>query len=477
MKSPSRNVRPLIRTILFIASIGFSAAIGNAQGMNDIPWMSDVAKAKRLAQQEDKLVLLHFGASWCRPCQTLETYVFKSSAVKKAISENVVPVKLDADVALDLVNEYDVSMVPFDIVITPAGRVVTERRSPSDADNYAKMVSSVSSASRKLKAEKNGPIAHQREIIKNQLVAQDPLDFRAKGPQVKEFGLSKDSSVLKRRQDASLVGDSKSVRKSNPWVNGAGSSSNEFVGPQNPSTTEDAVSVADLQRNQFLNREREWVAPSQQTRRAKPERIVNERYFQSLAKSAPAATAPAATIPPQAEVVELVTSTAAEINSGVGEFNIDFQRDKVIDVSVDSPDMLDLDPATPEIVTETFCLNGKCPVTLLTEGRWADGDPEFGIVHRNRTYIFATAEKLALFQTNPDNYSPILAGYDPVVYHEQGKLIEGLVENGVFMGKTPTQKVVLFSNDETREKFQSQPKMYLETIRIATMNSRTRNLR
>ena len=448
--------------------------------MNDIPWMSNVEKAKRLAQQEDKLVLLHFGAAWCRPCRSLDTYVFKSSAVKKAIAENVVPVKLDADVALDLVNKYEVSMVPFDVIITPGGRVVTERRSPADADNYARMVSSTSSASRQLAEEKNGPIAHQREVITNRLVGQNPTDFRPKAPQVEEFGLSKDSSLLKRRQDASLVGNN-SVRKSNPWVNNAGSNLNGNTNTPNESMSGD-VSVADLQRDEFLNREREWVAPSQQTRRAKPERIVNDRYFQSLAKNNPTKSAPPAQLSlaepsTSPSEVELVTSTSTGISSGVGEFNIGFQRDKVVDVSVDSPDMLDLDPATPEIVTETFCLNGKCPVTLLTEGRWADGDPQFGIVHRDRTYIFATAEKLAQFQTNPDNYSPILAGYDPVVYHEQGKLVEGLVENGVFMGKNPSQKVVLFANDETRAKFQSQPKMYLETIRIATMNARTRNLR
>ena len=172
-----------------------------------------------------------------------------------------------------------------------------------------------------------------------------------------------------------------------------------------------------------------------------------------------------------------MTEPQMEIESGRGDFKIpqpSGSAKAVVEVSAESPDLLDLQPSTPEIVKEKFCLKGKCPVTLITEGRWADGDTEYGIVHRNRTYIFATAEKLALFRTDPDKYSPILAGYDPVVYHNESKLVDGLAENGVFMGEAPNQKVILFSNDETRAEFQSKPQLYLETIRIATMNTRTR---
>ena len=140
----------------------------------------------------------------------------------------------------------------------------------------------------------------------------------------------------------------------------------------------------------------------------------------------------------------------------------------VVNVGAYSSPLLDTAPKTDPA---KFCLKGKCPVTLITEGRWEDGDSRFGIVHRNRTYIFANAEKLAVFRSNPDKYSPVLAGYDPVVYHEQGKLVEGLVENGVFMGRMPEQKIVLFLDGTTRSKFQSSPKEYLETIRQATHNT------
>lgn len=456
------------------------ASLTSAQGLNDIPWMNNVEQAKRLALQQNKMVLLHFGASWCRPCRALDTYVFNSAIVKRAIAENVIPVKLDADTALDMVNEYNVSSVPFDVMITPSGRIVSERKSPAESDNYAKMISGVAFASRKLEEEKHGPIAHQQDLAKNPLANPNSADFRASGPQVDAFELPKDGRQMQRRQNAALVGGGRnSVRKKNPWVNSAASNETSHATSHDKSLAssmrDEAVSVDDLQRNAFLNREREWVAPSQKTRRAKPARIVNDRYFETLKKKESTNRVQSL------GDVELVAGSRDDvgISSGVGDFDpeVNLPIGKVVDVSVESPDLLDLEPVAPKIVTETFCLSGKCPVTLLSEGRWADGDPEFGIVHRKRTYIFASAEKLALFRSNPDKYSPILAGYDPVVYHDEGKLVEGIVENGVFMGKTPEQKVILFSNDETRAKFQSQPKMYLETIRIATMNARKNRIR
>ena len=151
------------------------------------------------------------------------------------------------------------------------------------------------------------------------------------------------------------------------------------------------------------------------------------------------------------------------------EPRFDSEPNPIVEVDVNSPDLMEVaSAAKPAVDLSRFHLNGKCPVTLITEGRWEDGDTRFGIVHRNRTYIFADGKSLALFRTNPDKYSPILAGFDPVLYHEQGRLVDGLPENGVFMGRTPDQKVILFINQQTRAKFQASPLPYLDTIRSAT---------
>ncbi|QEG21108.1 thioredoxin family protein [Mariniblastus fucicola] len=496
--SPNNFVTRIFPVVAFVMLVTFLPAMVEAQATGEIQWLSNVEKAKKIAAAQNKLVLLHFDASWCRPCKALETYVYRSSAVKNAIAENVVPVKLDADYELNLVNEYDVSMVPFDVIITPGGRVITERRSPADAENYAKMIANTSSASRMLEKEKLGPIAHQRKLVKNRtLDGQDPTAFRAEGPVIEEVGLSKDGSLLQRRQTANT--NSKSETTSNPWVDQGSNANSGMLASAN--TNE--IGVDDLERNQFLNRERQWVAPSSQTRRAKPERIVNDRYFEALADSETPQRSNTPTKPGPFSLASnsrSVTLEPAPADNGGFDLSLDDGASSAslsvpVDISSDSSghgdfkvkpttqgtslnSVVEVDPSSPELIMVgseppkadpgKFCLKGKCPVTLITEGRWEDGDARFGIVHRNRTYIFASKEKLAVFRSNPDKYSPVLAGFDPVVYHEQGKLVEGLVENGVFMGQTPEQKVVLFRDAATRSKFQSSPKEYLQTIRQAT---------
>ena len=481
----------------------FSAEAQQVAG--DIQWHTDVEQAKKIAEQEKKLVLLHFGASWCRPCKALDTYVYRSSAVKKAIAENVVPVKLDADTALNMVNEYDVSMVPFDVIITPSGRVVSERRSPAEAENYAKMISGVSSASRMLAKEKMGPIAHQREIIKNSTIAgSDPLKFRNAAPMADRVALSKEGSLLQRRQDAFMeAAEGTSQKQSNPFITDRADAM-ESSSLREPNQ----LAVEDLQRNQFLGKERgNLAAPSPNSRRAEPKRIVNNRYFDSIAKKEnkpasmetrsnqfslassqklmsiePASDAPGLEMPESGSNFDLDFNDDAnlpmdgELSSNGGDFKIQpttrqTTLNSVIEIEPGESTENVAPPKPVEIDREKLCLKGKCPVTLITEGSWADGDTRFGIVHRNRTYIFADAEKLKLFKSNPDNYSPILAGYDPVIYRDKGKLVDGLVENGVFMGRTPNQKVILFKDSETRGKFQMEPKKYLESIRQATDNA------
>ena len=126
-------------------------------------------------------------------------------------------------------------------------------------------------------------------------------------------------------------------------------------------------------------------------------------------------------------------------------------------------------PISPTDVTSAgrskYALKGKCPVTLLTEGRWVDGNKEIGCVHRNRVYLFANATHRERFLADPDRLSPLLAGFDPVIFEETGKLIEGEEKYGTFMGKKPNQRIVLFKTSDTRDRFQKEPSKYLNVVR------------
>ena len=116
-------------------------------------------------------------------------------------------------------------------------------------------------------------------------------------------------------------------------------------------------------------------------------------------------------------------------------------------------------------------LGGKCPVSLVQEGKWVLGDKKYGCVHRGKTYLFSDAKKLSIFQNAPEKYSPILAGYDPVAFHNDGELVEGKEKHGVFMGTAPDHRIVLFQTQESRAEFQKNPQKFMSTVRLAIKQS------
>ena len=59
-----------------------------------VEWQLDPGQATAMAKEQNKLVLLHFSASWCHPCKTLETFVFSNAQVQRSMAENVIAVKL-----------------------------------------------------------------------------------------------------------------------------------------------------------------------------------------------------------------------------------------------------------------------------------------------------------------------------------------------------------------------------------------------
>jgi len=126
-------------------------------------------------------------------------------------------------------------------------------------------------------------------------------------------------------------------------------------------------------------------------------------------------------------------------------------------------------------VRSKYALKGKCPVTLLAQGQWVDGKKEIGCVHRDRVYLFASAEHREAFLANPDQLSPLLAGFDPVIFEETGKLVEGEERFGTFMGDAPNQRIVLFKTADTRDRFQREPVKYINVVRSAMAKKAKKN--
>ena len=95
--------------------------------------------------------------------------------------------------------------------------------------------------------------------------------------------------------------------------------------------------------------------------------------------------------------------------------------------------------------------------------KWRKADPQWGVIHRGRTYLFATQAEQQRFLANPDRYAPVLSGYDPVVYADQKQLVEGKREFGVFLH----DRIYLFQSETNLQQFVQFKDRYVAVVRQA----------
>lgn len=173
----------MIRQGIAIALIVLGTTV--AGWAQEVDWQMDLDAAKTSAARQGKLVLIHFSADWCRPCQHLETFVFTSPKLITAINERVIPVHIDTDLHPELVKQYNVTQIPTDVVIAPTGRVVQKRQSPKDVNNYLRMLESLDSVEKELSQDRAAlaqKIDHILESGSNKLPS--PTESNAFVPQL-----------------------------------------------------------------------------------------------------------------------------------------------------------------------------------------------------------------------------------------------------------------------------------------------------
>ena len=147
-----------------------------------IEWHQDLAEAKVKARDTNRLVWLHFTAEWCAPCKRLDSFVFTSLGVIRAADQNTVAVKIDADANAALVKQLEVPRLPYDVVMTPSGRVILNRSSPKDSSGFRKMLNALDVP---LQALTSG----DREVINGRIDKLSGVIKQSKGLNLKKSDL------------------------------------------------------------------------------------------------------------------------------------------------------------------------------------------------------------------------------------------------------------------------------------------------
>ncbi|MFP2995476.1 thioredoxin family protein [Spongiivirga sp. MCCC 1A20706] len=104
-----------------------------------IAWKNDLIEAKKIALQQNKLLLLDFTAVWCAPCRKMDKFLWESKEMEK-IDNNFIYVKIDIDHQPHLKKEFEISSIPVVHIIDAAGNRIWSKKSFTKSSDYTKIL-------------------------------------------------------------------------------------------------------------------------------------------------------------------------------------------------------------------------------------------------------------------------------------------------------------------------------------------------
>ncbi len=466
-----------------------------------IPWAPSLEQAQSLAAQRNQLVLLHFWAVDCPPCRALETNVFNQPEVAQAIAARYVPVKVNAREQAQLARRYNVDRWPTDIVITPSGQELHRTVSPQNSAQYAALFTTVAQ-----RAGVNGPsvaqTAYQSGSVPTRTVGYGQGSAAGRDTASPQISYGAPSSAPNNPQNqVSPYGAAPQGGQYGGAAPNAQPANSPYGAPYGqPGNTASSYQSGPYggaaPAQQFGTSPAPTAGQGSSPYGAGPTNPPAGNYTQNPPVCAAGGSRygdapPAGSTPPVAggsqyrgggsiygDPAATAGNGATPVNGGGSRYSDPSVSPPAGNSSIGQQPISQPRPdATAEAGSSTGgaktppepAMAGYCPVTLVDGQKWKKADKKFGAFHRNRLYLFAGAEEQQKFLANPDYYSPVLEGYDPIKYLDSGNLVDGRRDHGVFFNN----RVYLFADEPTLQKFWSNPQHYVGLVEQATRNTNT----
>lgn len=104
---------------------------------DSINWQSYTSATFAKAKKQHKLVLLFGKATWCPWCRRMKNETFTDSTVISLINKNYVPIMIDIDDQSSIADQYNISVVPANIIMTDDYKVVDSKTGYLSANQMA----------------------------------------------------------------------------------------------------------------------------------------------------------------------------------------------------------------------------------------------------------------------------------------------------------------------------------------------------
>lgn len=404
-----------------------------------ISWQANVDAARRLSVQTNRPMLIHFWAEWCRPCQRMQKQVFSRPEVAQAIEQQFVPVKINVDHLPFTANQYGVSALPTDVVVAPDGKVLAKFVGAPDASRY---------------------LAQLRQVLPQSVAPSAPGGTQLAGP-------NRAAPRPTGYATQPVGGVATSVPSSVPTVGGLVQGATD----RPPAVTGGPTGYENSQPAAANPWAPASAASPNQSASLAPSHLASAAGSYDPTVPAQSPSGPDLGIPFGGPPLMAMPMGGAVPNSGLAGYLASnnsadqfqpslapaiaatSQAESVLNAAATAG--AQLPPGNPPLG-----LDGFCPVQLTDHQRWVPGNPQWGLIHANRTYLFAGAEERNRFDADPNRYAPVLSGCDVVLAVEQGRLIPGKRECGAWF----EGRVYLFANDQTLQQFDRDPQRYITAL-------------
>jgi protein disulfide-isomerase len=413
------------RPIRFPIYLGLAWTLMLTVGMADeVKWYPNLESALQTAREQNRPLLLHFWSPECPKCLQADEAVFSRSSVAETLADFYVPVKINVLEQPETAHRQRVQSLPQDVILSSDGKELHRLITPASPQQYIAQLSAM--------AFRSGltPNGSEESSVwggpSSALAAHDTID-----------PLSGEVARASAPSYGSLAGSEASQDAVDPIA----------------ATAVAAASQPQEVINRFARRSAEMATPAADPVEVKPEQpaatasapSAQRRWGAWPERPLEPATAPAAQeVATSAAPTQIPAATPAAPARSPGR-------------NAAGSSMPQAGPRPP------LGLDGYCPVTLLKKDVWKQGDPRYGVIHRGRLFLFAGSDEAEAFFRNPDEYSPVLAGIDPVHLADSGEPLEGKRAHGVVYRK----RVYLFSSEQNLQRFWQDPEKYVSPIRQA----------
>lgn len=103
-----------------------------------LKWQTSLKTAQKVALEENKLILVVFGASWCTFCHKLERETLADKKIITLVEREFVPVHLDFDRETRIAKLLDVEQLPATVVLSPQADLLLHHIGYLEARAYEK---------------------------------------------------------------------------------------------------------------------------------------------------------------------------------------------------------------------------------------------------------------------------------------------------------------------------------------------------